>query len=47
MAALLCLALLGVTLAQVNVSFTEWTVPTKGSHPHDPLAARSEDGRDR
>src|SRR6476646_4446114 len=25
--------------AQVAVSFTEWTVPTKGSHPHDPLAA--------
>ena len=21
------------------VSFKEWTVPTKGSHPHDPLAA--------
>ena len=26
-------------LAQTNVFFTEWTVPTKGSHPHDPLAA--------
>src|SRR4029079_6529682 len=25
--------------AQVNVSFAEWAVPTKGSHPHDPLAA--------
>ena len=25
--------------AQIAVSFTEWTVPTKGSHPHDPLAA--------
>jgi streptogramin lyase len=28
-----------VASAQTNVSFTEWTVPTKGSHPHDPLAA--------
>ncbi len=28
-----------VALAQVSVSFAEWTVPTKGSHPHDPLAA--------
>jgi streptogramin lyase len=28
-----------VALAQVSVSFVEWTVPTKGSHPHDPLAA--------
>jgi virginiamycin B lyase len=28
-----------VALAQGSVSFTEWTVPTKGSHPHDPLAA--------
>ena len=28
-----------VALAQVRVSFAEWTVPTKGSHPHDPLAA--------
>ena len=27
-----------VALAQVRVSFAEWTVPTKGSHPHDPLA---------
>src|ERR1700740_429380 len=26
-------------LAQTDVFFTEWTVPTKGSHPHDPLAA--------
>src|SRR5215831_14242013 len=26
-------------LAQTDVSFKEWTVPTKGSHPHDPLAA--------
>jgi len=26
-------------LAQLNISFVEWTVPTKGSHPHDPLAA--------
>ena len=26
-------------LAQTNVFFTEWMVPTKGSHPHDPLAA--------
>src|ERR1700745_2758684 len=25
--------------AQGTVSFKEWTVPTKGSHPHDPLAA--------
>jgi streptogramin lyase len=25
--------------AQISVSFAEWTVPTKGSHPHDPLAA--------
>jgi len=25
-------------LAQTDVSFKEWTVPTKGSHPHDPLA---------
>jgi hypothetical protein len=30
---------LPVALAQIAVSFTEWTVPTKGSHPHDPLAA--------
>jgi virginiamycin B lyase len=28
-----------VAIAQVSVSFAEWTVPTKGSHPHDPLAA--------
>jgi len=28
-----------VASARTNVSFTEWTVPTKGSHPHDPLAA--------
>jgi hypothetical protein len=28
---------LPAALAQVAVSFTEWTVPTKGSHPHDPL----------
>jgi hypothetical protein len=27
---------LPAALAQA-VSFTEWTVPTKGSHPHDPL----------
>ena len=27
-------------LAQVSVSFTEWTVPTRGSYPHDPLAAK-------
>jgi virginiamycin B lyase len=26
-------------LAPLKVSFVEWTVPTKGSHPHDPLAA--------
>jgi len=45
-AAFLCLGLPAITgigtlvaLAQTNVSFTEWTVPTKGSHPHDPLAA--------
>jgi len=25
--------------AQVNVYFEEWAVQTKGSHPHDPLAA--------
>src|ERR1700745_1683928 len=25
--------------AQGTVSFKEWTVPTKGAHPHDPLAA--------
>jgi virginiamycin B lyase len=25
-----------VALAQVSVSLAEWTVPTKGSHPHDP-----------
>ena len=39
--AFVCLgsACLGAGLAQVSVSFTEWTVPTKGSHPHDPLAA--------
>ena len=30
---------LPAALAQIAVSFTEWTVPTKGSHPHDPLAA--------
>jgi virginiamycin B lyase len=43
-AAFLCLGLAVITgvgslvaLAQTNV--TEWTVPTKGSHPHDPLAA--------
>ena len=30
---------LPAALAQVAVSFMEWTVPTKGSHPHDPLAA--------
>jgi hypothetical protein len=28
---------LPAALAQVVVSFTEWTVPTKGSHPNDPL----------
>lgn len=30
---------LPAALAQVNVTFKEWPVPTKGSHPHDPLAA--------
>jgi len=46
LAALLCLGLpilaggrLPAALAQVSVSFKEWPVPTKGSHPHDPLAA--------
>ena len=50
LAALLCLGLpilaggrLPAALAQVSVSFKEWPVPTKGSHPHDPLAAA--DGR--
>jgi streptogramin lyase len=48
-AALAALLLLGLpilaggrlpaALAQVSVSFKEWPVPTKGSHPHDPLAA--------
>src|SRR5437773_3355410 len=28
-----------VAAAEVSVSFAEWTVPTKGSRPHDPLAA--------
>ena len=38
---LLSLTVIGswAALAQTNVFFTEWTVPTKGSHPHDPLAA--------
>jgi hypothetical protein len=26
---------LPAALAQIAVSFTEWTVPTKGSHPHE------------
>jgi virginiamycin B lyase len=30
---------LGAGSAALNVSFAEWSVPTKGSHPHDPLAA--------
>jgi hypothetical protein len=29
---------LPAALAQIAVSFTEWTVPTKGSHPHDHVA---------
>ena len=28
-----------VASARLSVSFEEWTVPTRGSHPHDPLAA--------